>query len=106
MKLAEFTNKSHMVAHYSEFNLDSSIIDAIMLTNLCAYLHLFCYANARLRGTLCCCFLKILAISLKSDGCKRYHFVFNVGISNIEARNIRLVNIIASMIEESKLNSE
>ena len=34
MKLAEFTNKSHMVAHYSEFNLDSSIIDAIMLTNL------------------------------------------------------------------------
>jgi len=34
MKLAEFTNKCHMVAHYSEFNLDSSIIDAIMLTNL------------------------------------------------------------------------
>jgi hypothetical protein len=34
MKLAEFTNKSHMVAHYSEFNLDSSIIDAIVLTNL------------------------------------------------------------------------
>ena len=33
MTLAEFTNTYHMVAH-SEFNLDSSIIDAIMLTNL------------------------------------------------------------------------
>jgi hypothetical protein len=43
---------------------------------------------------------------LKSGGCKSYHFVFNVGISSIEARNIRLVNIIASMIEESKLISK
>jgi len=34
MKLAEFTNKYHMLAHFSEINLDSSIIDAIMLTNL------------------------------------------------------------------------
>lgn len=34
MKLAEFTNKCHMAAHFSEINWDSSIIDAIILTNL------------------------------------------------------------------------
>jgi hypothetical protein len=34
MKLAELTNKCHMAAHFPEFNLDSSIIDAIILTNL------------------------------------------------------------------------
>ena len=34
MKLAEFTNKCHMAAHFSEINLDSSIMDAIILTNL------------------------------------------------------------------------
>jgi hypothetical protein len=47
-----------------------------------------------------------LAISLKSRARKKNHFVFNVGTSNLEARNIRLVNKITSMIEESKLISE
>ena len=47
-----------------------------------------------------------LAISLKSRARKKKSFVFNVGTSNLEARNIRLVNKITSMIEESKLISE
>jgi hypothetical protein len=34
------------------------------------------------------------------------HIIFNVGTPSIEARNIRLVNIITSIIEESKLISE
>ena len=41
-----------------------------------------------------------LAISMKSRARKKDHFVFNV------ATNIRLVNNITSMIEESKLISE
>jgi hypothetical protein len=40
--------------------------------------------------------------------CKNDHIIFNVGTPNLEARNIRLVNIITSIsiIEESKLISE
>ena len=34
---------------------------------------------------------------------KKYHFVFNLGTSSLDPRNIRFVNIILSMIEESKL---
>jgi hypothetical protein len=34
------------------------------------------------------------------------HFVFIVGNSSLEVRNIRLVNRITSMTEESKLSSE
>jgi hypothetical protein len=37
---------------------------------------------------------------------KTDHFIFNVGTPNLKARNIRLVNIITSIIEESKLISE
>jgi hypothetical protein len=43
---------------------------------------------------------------LKSSACKNDHFVFNVGNPSLEARNIRLVNRITSVIEESKLISE
>jgi hypothetical protein len=115
MKLAEFTNKCHMAAHFSELNLNSSIIDAIILTNLIflaamlemptlndfsVIVHVGSDTLVDLSPSQCCCFLKILAISLKSGGCKSYHFAFKVGISSIAARNIRLVNIIASMIEE------
>jgi hypothetical protein len=38
--------------------------------------------------------------------CKNNHFVFNVGNPSLEARNVRLDNIITSIIEESKLISE
>ena len=38
------------------------------------------------------CFVTILPISLKSRSCKNYHILFNVGTSNLETRNIRLVN--------------
>jgi hypothetical protein len=34
------------------------------------------------------------------------HIIFNVGTLSLEARNIRLVNIITYIIEESKLISE
>jgi hypothetical protein len=34
------------------------------------------------------------------------HIIFNVGTPSLEARNIRLVNIITCIIEESKLISE
>jgi hypothetical protein len=34
------------------------------------------------------------------------HIIFNVETSRLEARNIRLVNIITYIIEESKLISE
>ena len=34
------------------------------------------------------------------------HIIFNVGTPSLEARNIRLVNIITYIIEESKLISE
>jgi hypothetical protein len=37
------------------------------------------------------------------QGC---NIIFNVGTSSVEARNIRLVNIITYIIEESKLISE
>jgi hypothetical protein len=52
------------------------------------------------------CFVTILDMSLISRSCKNYHIVFNVGTPSLEARNIRLVNIITYIIEESKLISE
>jgi hypothetical protein len=46
-------------------------------------------------------------MSLISRSCKNDHIIFNVGTpSCLEARNIRLVNIITYIIEESKLISE
>jgi hypothetical protein len=44
--------------------------------------------------------------SLISRSCKNDHIIFNVGTLSLEARNIRLVNIITYIIEESKLISE
>jgi hypothetical protein len=51
-------------------------------------------------------FVTILDMSLISRSCKNDHIIFNVGIPSLEARNIRLVNIITYIIEESKLISE
>ena len=51
-------------------------------------------------------FCKILDMSLISRSCKNDHIIFNVGTPSLEARNIRLVNIITYIIEESKLISE
>ena len=45
-------------------------------------------------------------MSLISRSCKNDHIIFNVGTPSLEARNIRLVNIITCIIEESKLISE
>ena len=56
------------------------------------------------------CFVAILDMSLISSlisrSCKNDHIKFNVGTPSLEARNIRLVNIITYIIEESKLISE
>jgi hypothetical protein len=52
------------------------------------------------------CFVTILDILLISRSCKNDHIIFNVGIPSLEARNVRLDNIITSIIEESKLISE
>jgi hypothetical protein len=52
------------------------------------------------------CFVTILDMSLISRSCKNDHIIFNVGTTSLEARNIRLVNIITYIIEESKLISE
>ena len=52
------------------------------------------------------CFVMILDMSLISRSCKNDHIIFNVGTPILEARNIRLVNIITNIIEESKLISE
>jgi hypothetical protein len=41
-----------------------------------------------------------------SRSCKNDHIIFNVGTPSLEDRNIRLVNIITCIIEESKLISE
>ena len=49
------------------------------------------------------CFVAILDISLMARAYKNDHIIFNVGTPRLEARNIRLVNIITSIIEESKL---
>ena len=49
------------------------------------------------------CLVTILDISLMSRSCKTNHVIFKVGTPSLEARNIRLFNIIASIIEESKL---
>ena len=51
-------------------------------------------------------FVTILDMSLISRSCKNDHIIFNVGTPSLEARNIRLVNIITYIIEESKLISE
>ena len=51
-------------------------------------------------------FVTIVAFSLKLWACKNDHFLFNIGISNLETRSIRLINRITSIIEESKLISE
>jgi hypothetical protein len=48
----------------------------------------------------------LLDMSLISRSCKNDHIIFNVGTPSLEARNIRLVNIITYIIEESKLISE
>jgi hypothetical protein len=45
-------------------------------------------------------------MSLISQTCKNDHIIFNVRTPNLEARNIRLVNIITYVIEEFKLISE
>jgi hypothetical protein len=52
------------------------------------------------------CFVTILDMSLISRSCKKDHIIFNVGTPSLEARNIRSVNIITYVIEESKLISE
>jgi hypothetical protein len=52
------------------------------------------------------CFVKILDMSLISRSCRNDHIIFNVGTPSLEARNVRLVNIITYIIEESKLISE
>ena len=52
------------------------------------------------------CFVTILDMSLISRSCKNDHIIFYVGTPSLEARNIRLVNIITYIIEESKLISE
>ena len=52
------------------------------------------------------CFVTILDMSLISRSCKNDHIIFNVGTMSLEARNIRLVNIIRYIIEGSKLISE
>ena len=52
------------------------------------------------------CFGTILDMSLISRSCKNDHIIFNVGTPSLEARNVRLVNIITYIIEESKLISE
>jgi hypothetical protein len=52
------------------------------------------------------CFVAILNMSLISRSCKNDHIIFNVGTPSLEARNIRLVNIITNIIEEYKLISE
>ena len=52
------------------------------------------------------CFVNILDMSLISRSCKHDHIIFNVGTPSLEARHIRLVNIITYIIEESKLISE
>jgi hypothetical protein len=46
---------------------------------------------------------RFLDMSLISRSCKNDHIIFNVGTPSLEARNIRLVNIITYIIEESKL---
>ena len=51
-------------------------------------------------------FVTILDMSLISRSCKNDHIIINVGTPSLEARNIRLVNIITYIIEESKLISE
>jgi hypothetical protein len=53
------------------------------------------------------CFVTILDMSLISRSCKDDHIIFNVGTPSLEAKHIRLVNIITYMyiIEESKLAS-
>jgi hypothetical protein len=40
------------------------------------------------------------------SGYKNYHMIFNMGTPSLEAINVRLDNIITSIIEESKLISE
>ena len=52
------------------------------------------------------CFVTILDMSLISRSCKNDHIIFNVGTPSLEARTIRLVNIITYIIGESKLISE
>jgi hypothetical protein len=52
------------------------------------------------------CFVTILDMSLISRSCKNDHIIFNAGTPCLEARNIRLVNIITYIIEESKSISE
>ena len=44
------------------------------------------------------CFVTILDMSLISRACKNDHIIFNVGTPSLEARNIRLVNIITSYV--------
>ena len=52
------------------------------------------------------CFVTILDMSMISRSCRNDQIIFNVGTASLEARNIRLVNIITYIIEESKLISE
>ena len=42
-------------------------------------------------------------MSLTSRSCKNDHIIFNVGTPSLEARNIRLVNLIQGRIQEFKL---
>ena len=44
------------------------------------------------------CFVTILDMSLISRSCKNDHIIFNVGTMSLEARNIRLVNIITYIL--------
>jgi hypothetical protein len=43
-------------------------------------------------------------MSLISRSCKNDHIIFNVGTASLEARNIRLVNIITYIVDQAELN--
>jgi hypothetical protein len=51
------------------------------------------------------CFVTILDMSLISRSCKNDHIIFNVGTPSLEARNIRIVNIITSKLISENMSS-
>ena len=51
------------------------------------------------------CFVTILDMSLISRSCKNDHIIFYVGTPSLEARNIRIVNIITSKLISENMSS-
>jgi hypothetical protein len=77
----------------SNLNMKNIYEESTLNFWICQYFYLYLLSKFKYF-----CFVTILNMSLVSRSCKNDHIIFNVGTPSLEARNIRLVNIITEYL--------